>query len=213
MRKWKPNSRIWKKFQNRVIRIVPVYWAFTLIMVGLVLALPQAFDTARFDIWQILRSFLFLPGPTAEVGRPILSLGWTLNLEMYFYGLFAIALAVAGRRAVPLLSAVLVLTVALHPLLARVAYPLEFWSQPIILNFAAGMGLGALHLRGAAWSRRGGLAALAGSLLVFVLLPALDLDWMGPMPSCPSRRRPRSSWRRWSCRRTSPPPARPPGPR
>lgn len=176
----------WKSFlENRIIRIVPVYWAFTLVMVGLVLALPQAFDTARFDIWQVLRSFLFLPGPTAEVGRPILSLGWTLNLEMYFYVLFAIALAVAGRRAVPLLSAVLVVTVALHPLLARIAYPLEFWSQPIILNFAAGMGLAALHRRGAAWSRRGGLAALAGSLLVFVTLPALDLDGLGAYAQLP----------------------------
>ena len=59
----------WKSFlENRVIRIVPVYWAFTLIMVGLVLALPQAFDTARFDIWQILRSFLFLPGRRPRSG-------------------------------------------------------------------------------------------------------------------------------------------------
>lgn len=171
----------WRTFaENRVTRIVPVYWFFTLIMVALLAAMPQAFDSARFEPWQIIRSFFFLPGPHFEFGMPILALGWTLNLEMYFYALFALSLALVGRHAVPVLSAFLIATVALHPVLARTGFfPLEFWSQPIILDFVAGMGLAALRHRGTSWTRGTGLFALALSLIVFVMLPAFDLDWMG----------------------------------
>lgn len=170
----------WQTFlENRVLRIVPVYWFYTLVMVGILLAIPSAFDTAHFDPWHLLRSLFFLPGPNEATGFPILSLGWTLNLEMYFYVLFAISLAAFGRHAVPVLSAVLVGLVVLHPWLARLGYPFGFWSLPIILNFVAGMGLGALRERGVAWSRPQGLACIAGSLLLFTLLPALGIERLG----------------------------------
>lgn len=173
-------SGYWRTFlENRVIRIVPVYWFYTLVMVAILVALPSAFDTARFDPWHILRSLFFLPGPTEETGYPILSLGWTLNLEMYFYLLFAISLALFGRAAVPVLSAVLIGLVIAHPWLARLGYPFGFWSLPIILNFVAGMGLGALRARGLAWSRERGLLCVGLSLALFTLLPALGIDRLG----------------------------------
>lgn len=176
----------WRTFlENRILRIVPVYWFYTLLMVGILVALPSAFDTAHFDPWHLLRSLLFLPGPTTETGYPILSLGWTLNLEMYFYVLFAISLALFGRSAVPILSSFLIVLVIAHPWLARLGYPFGFWSLPIILNFVAGMGLGALRERGVAWSRMRGLLCVAASLLLFTLLPAFGIAQLGDYDKIP----------------------------
>lgn len=139
----------WRTFSlNRIARIVPAYWFYTTAMVVLLLAMPSAFDTASFNIWQVLRSYLFLPGLTAERGNPILQLGWTLNYEMFFYALFALAIALFGRRAVPALVATLVVLVALNPLFVDGIYALAYWTRPIILDFAAGMLLAEVFMRG-----------------------------------------------------------------
>ena len=50
----------------------------------------------------LLRSLTFWP--TAQDPLPILGVGWTLNIEIFFYFLFALSLR-AGRLAAPFLSA------------------------------------------------------------------------------------------------------------
>jgi len=54
----------------------------------------------------LLRSLTFWP--TAQDPLPILGVGWTLNIEIFFYFLFALSLR-AGRLAAPFLSAAVLL--------------------------------------------------------------------------------------------------------
>lgn len=166
----------WREFaRNRVVRIVPTYWFYTFAMIALLVLLPSAFDTASLDLGQIVRSFLFLPGLDEVRGNPVLQLGWTLNYEMFFYALFAGSIAAFGRRAVPALAVLLVALAALHPMLADNAYALKVWSRPIILDFAAGLGIGALWSRGVRVGRGAGWTLVVLSLVTFLAVPGLGL--------------------------------------
>ena len=85
---------------RRIVRIAPLYWLATLAAAlvttegGVTLGLgAPAGDLAK--------ALFFIPAYSArspDVVEPILSVGWTLNLEMAFYALFAASLAAPRRR-------------------------------------------------------------------------------------------------------------------
>jgi len=93
--------------QQRLVRIVPLYWLCTLGTLAAVWLLKESGRTwADAGIGNVLKSFLFVPYRDAHgETQPILPVGWTLNLEMFFYVLFAIALMIS-RRWGPLLTCV-----------------------------------------------------------------------------------------------------------
>jgi exopolysaccharide production protein ExoZ len=71
--------------QRRVMRVVPLYYVFTTLMVFTVFFFPNGPKDTVFDLSQILSSYGFFPYARLD-GRiaPILSLGWTLNYEIFF---------------------------------------------------------------------------------------------------------------------------------
>jgi len=145
---------------ERAIRIVPGYWAATIAIVMLGAAAAQLNPAGEAMPWsagRYLTSFLFIPhfDPDYGLRSPILYQGWTLNYEMFFYALFAIALCFSRRRGLVLLAATLAALAACGmaidratgqpPFLALhegILLPiLRFWMHPIILLFLAGTGL------------------------------------------------------------------------
>jgi len=88
-------STTFKEFAlNRIIRIIPNYWFWTVVFLFLGLFIPNIPSTyATFE--SLLMSFLFIShdNPSPLLGfYPTLTVGWTLNLEMFFYLLMAIVL-------------------------------------------------------------------------------------------------------------------------
>jgi exopolysaccharide production protein ExoZ len=80
---------------RRIVRIVPTYWVATFLAVILYASLPLS---RHPSISELLKSLIFIPystDPTADM-QPVLAQGWTLNYEMFFYALFAIALIRRG---------------------------------------------------------------------------------------------------------------------
>lgn len=77
----------------RIIRIVPIYWIITSVVIILFLVLPQLFrQMAITPVWAI-SSFLFVSQLiTSE--QPVVLVGWTLEWEMLFYVIFAAVLIV-----------------------------------------------------------------------------------------------------------------------
>lgn len=81
---------LWRRF----IRIVPLYWIFTTLKIVRLKYGPHDAHDAINGWWQIVASYLFIPSPhTAWNPVPLLTVGWTLNFEVLFYYLFAVALA------------------------------------------------------------------------------------------------------------------------
>jgi exopolysaccharide production protein ExoZ len=135
---------------RRLIRIVPIYWSSTLALYALVLLVPRMFRTTSSDPVLLVRSLAFLPTASGlhtwdGIPHPTLSGGWTLNYEMYFYAIFALALAWSRRWATIIAVAILLAVLAaiqLTPLRDEpVAY---FYGHPIVLEFA--YGIAAFHV-------------------------------------------------------------------
>jgi exopolysaccharide production protein ExoZ len=129
-------------FTRRVARIAPPYWIVMVVAVPL-MSLPS-------DMGSILGSYLFFPY-RANGGNvaPVYGVGWTLNFEMYFYALFAALIFLRRSIAVPALCALLMAIVLLGWWFKPTLAPLQFWSDPIILEFAFGMMLALLYISGA----------------------------------------------------------------
>jgi exopolysaccharide production protein ExoZ len=140
----------WEFFRLRVVRVVPLYWLATLLMVGC--AILGAFAKLRFSEATLIKSLLFIP----YEHDPVLVPGWTLNYEMFFYALFALSLMLPSKfRFSGLIGALLVLV--------AMAY-----TSTILLEFLAGSIIAYLWLH-----KRleiGLPASLAAITLGFVLL-------------------------------------------
>ena len=174
---------------RRLKRIVPLYWACTTLYVLIQFA-------TRKPVAGVVASYLFWPIDTFGDGvpRPIFTLGWTLNYEMAFYALFALALPLPRRGAVALVAALLLAAVAAGQLATGQACdppagPLWFWTRPIVLEFAAGMAVGAAWCEG--W-RLPGAARLA---LAAVALATWALDPMGSAHQALTWITPNDGWR------------------
>ncbi|HET7501665.1 MAG TPA: acyltransferase [Kofleriaceae bacterium] len=129
---------------RRLIRIVPIYWSSTLALYVLVLVAPQLFRTTSSDPELLVRSLWFLPTASSlhpdGILHPTLSGGWTLNYEMYFYVIFAIALAWSRRQATWIAIAILlVVLAAIHLTGLRDDRVASFYGYPIVLEFAYGI--------------------------------------------------------------------------
>lgn len=163
---------------RRVTRIAPIYWLFTGLMIATILLIPAQVRYSQADPASIVTSLLFNPWPRGD-GQivPVLAQGWTLNYEAFFYAAFALALV--HRRGLPLLVAGFIGLASLHPFIPASAVAPHFWSDPIILEFVAGIGLAKAWLRG---FRIGpAMAALlgGGALLLFAAASPLGLGEMG----------------------------------
>jgi peptidoglycan/LPS O-acetylase OafA/YrhL len=168
-------------FKKRLMRIVPLYWSATAAMVLVIAFFPYFVEhSSTLSFWHVIASFLFVPAqhPNApDFYAPLVFVGWTLNYEMFFYALFAIAMIVAAGSPATLLAATSI-PITVLSLVGFFILPdgvLGFYTNPVMLEFVMGM-------MAAATARiikaRGGAAivvALALSAMLF--LPASDDLW------------------------------------
>jgi exopolysaccharide production protein ExoZ len=168
--------------RRRIARIVPLYWAVTTVMLGYDLA--RGFAAADASGGLVLSSYFFVPypRPSGEMG-PLYGVGWTLNYEMFFYVVFAVALVASRPLAICGIIGLFALFGLVHALSNSLPLPFGFWFNPIILEFCLGMLLGwAYHakLRLPAWLRPLllGAAAVGFSWQASLWHPRLP-EWLG----------------------------------
>jgi peptidoglycan/LPS O-acetylase OafA/YrhL len=85
---------------RRLIRVVPLYWLATLPFAAAAIARGE-----EVTLSMVVRSLLFIPyvALSSEAVRPIVAQGWTLNFEMLFYAVFAVALLFRRRLEIAIL--------------------------------------------------------------------------------------------------------------
>jgi exopolysaccharide production protein ExoZ len=130
-------NRAWSFLLNRFIRIIPLYWFCTSIFIILLLFIPKIFQTYKFNLWQSIFSYLFLP----QSSPPVVSIGWTLVYVMYFYIVLAICLAIGCRSKISWLAIVFTFFYILGLILPSYKiYPVfELMTSELLIEFGFGL--------------------------------------------------------------------------
>lgn len=154
--------------RRRLMRLMPLYWLFTGLMVLALFLFSGQVAHAAFSPEHLIASLFFVPWPNQDGETlPILILGWTLNYEILFSVLFAMALTLPRRAGIALAAGIIALAAIAYPFVPDGAWVLKYWSNPVMLEFVFGMGLAALFMRGARLTAlQGALLALAGFALL-----------------------------------------------
>jgi peptidoglycan/LPS O-acetylase OafA/YrhL len=139
----------WRQFlARRLIRVVPLYWVLTTLMVVGVVLSPHSLEIAADKVQYILGSYFFLPVLRTEGDlRPILGQGWTLDYEMFFYVAFALAVLVPRRWGILALTLIFAGLVWLGRNLSNDTPVLFTWTDGLILEFLFGVFVGLAYER------------------------------------------------------------------
>lgn len=167
---------------RRIARIVPLYWAVTALLVAYIYVAHRIFPPPFITTEGVIASFLFIPWPLPNgLPAPVHALGWTLNYEMFFYAVFAVAIMLPRRAAVFVITALFALLAA-SGLFVRLPQPFAFWFSPIILEFCFGMLIARAYLDGKRISLWNALvltvAALGLYLISAITGPAVAWRWL-----------------------------------
>jgi exopolysaccharide production protein ExoZ len=159
-----PLNFLWR----RLVRIYPTYWLATAIMIALAVAVPGLVHE-QLDKIPLWRSFLLI---AASPEQPIVSVGWTLVHEMYFYVVFAafIALRIPILIGVLIWTVLIVVTTAAWPDYVATSPILSMATSPLTFEFMMGLIIGLLWLQtqtpGVLLASVAGVAALLTSMIV-----------------------------------------------
>jgi exopolysaccharide production protein ExoZ len=163
---------------KRLLRIVPLYWLVTTLVLAIVLVKPQLMRSASFDAAHAVASYLFIAWPHPKFTGmfwPVVVPGWTLDYEMFFYAIVTVSLAFALRWRAMIICAVLVALAVLGSTLAPMTIA-GFYTDPILLEFALGIAIGVCFTRRAALPRGVAYALIVLGMGLFVVLGPLETD-------------------------------------
>jgi exopolysaccharide production protein ExoZ len=152
---------------RRIARIVPIYWGVVTVYLLLGQLVPATLNRDAPGWVEILTAYLFIPYPGPHgVIHPVYPLGWTLNYEMFFYVVFAVALLLPRQKAILAVGAVLFGLVAYGRFAQAMSAQVTFWSDPIVLEFVFGMALAVLADKGCLLPRSARLGLAVTALLL-----------------------------------------------
>jgi peptidoglycan/LPS O-acetylase OafA/YrhL len=161
--------------RNRVLRIAPFYWIVTTVVVAVMLIAPHLVSSSRFDPMHVIASYLFIPWthPVHDgTIAPALIPGWTMEYDVAFYALVALALFLPKRFWLATMT-LPVIAVALMPaVVTPTSALLYFYSQPIVIELVAGVMLGWLVWKGMRLGTRTAFLMMVGGLALIPLLPS-----------------------------------------
>lgn len=169
---------------RRIIRVAPLYWILTTLLAVILLWHPDYFRNTVLTAAYYVESMLFIPAAVPGHGwevAPLLIPGWSLNLEMFFYCIFALALITAERRRL-LLTGIVFFSLVFAARLYRDAYDYRQWlflGDFRVLEFWTGMCVGHLYLQGKLRMPAG----IAGTILACGFATILwKIDFLGLAP-------------------------------
>ena len=157
--------------KDRLVRIVPMYWLATATLAVAATLRPNLFPLDHPLPWHLAQSLAFVPHEVPQTGQtlPLLAQGWTLNYEMFFYVVFALALFASASRQLWAITAALLACVAI----GLVAWPdglaWRTYTSPLLLEFLDGAWLAHVWTKDHWPPPRLGWVALAAGLIGLLL--------------------------------------------
>jgi exopolysaccharide production protein ExoZ len=172
--------------KRRLIRILPLYWTLTLLLYVVAWKFPHLMNATRALPSELIKSLLFVPFAKSNgLYQPILFVGWTVNCEMFFYMMLALAVLINRRRAALLGSAMMLSVMGLCSLFSSESAIARFYSNPVLLECIFGL-LSYYCVRYAVQRLTPAMkpALLAAAVGAMVLLPAIEeWQWLYHLPA------------------------------
>ena len=164
---------------RRAMRVLPLYWFLTIVAYAATVAFGDAIHTT-VSLRQLLLSLLLLPS-TRPDGQAfyVISVAWTLTIEVYFYILFALLIHLRPTWRVVALSSIFAASVLLGAW-ARPQSPLaRYLVDPMLFEFVAGCLLAMVLRRGVRLSPMSAsiMAAVAVSGMLFAFELVVPGAW------------------------------------
>jgi exopolysaccharide production protein ExoZ len=131
---------------RRAFRIIPTYWAATLLITCLALMMPSQFRTTIPTIEGFVKSLLFIP--SLEPKAPLLLLGWTLNFEAFFYLVFASLFFLKSGMRTVVLFGLFACLVAIGQALTEPTHLEAIYTSPSLIGFIFGTALAQAYRHG-----------------------------------------------------------------
>ncbi len=124
---------------NRLTRIYPTYWLYSLLLAIVYLFQPTLINPTLGNEVHFISSFLLLP----QDKLPLLMVGWTLVYEMYFYLVFASFMLAPQKHLLKLLLSWAVGIVLVHffrpnPITRNMISSTILLTSPLCLEFIGG---------------------------------------------------------------------------
>jgi peptidoglycan/LPS O-acetylase OafA/YrhL len=166
------DSRAARKFLlRRAIRVIPPYWFFTLVAAAVVIGFGGRLRNTTATPVTLLTSLGFIPWPRVD-GQiyPIIAQGWTLNYEAFFYLAFGACMTM--RRGLATVVAFMVVVAAAHALVPSRYFIAWFFTDPVILEFVAGILLARLYVAGIRLNGIIAAGAVIAAPFVYALMPS-----------------------------------------
>jgi exopolysaccharide production protein ExoZ len=134
---------------NRFLRIVPLYWLATFFIVCFYVAGFRPNGLMHLDFGILASSLLFIPSEFPDDRHDlVLSLGWTLMYELFFYGAFAATFACKSlERSFGILCVGFSILILSRYVAASPIYLVEFFRRPILVEFLYGAALAIIYIR------------------------------------------------------------------
>jgi peptidoglycan/LPS O-acetylase OafA/YrhL len=163
---------------RRITRIVPLYWGATTLKLLLLKFRPSGgIGAPVLTPWRIAASYLFIPARNWRGEMfPIIDAGWTLNYEMFFYLLFAAALAL---NISPLAFLTPCLTaIALLGMARPASWPdATSFASPLVLEFLYGVILAHFAMRRKLPGTAIATILLIGGFITLMVMPQTSAEW------------------------------------
>lgn len=153
-------------FAKRLLRILPIYWALTLVeLIHAFLRHPE-----RSPLSTTIKSFILLPiFDRDNFIFPIISLGWTLSFELYFYLIVTFFLLLKRKNFNLQLIAFMGSLVGIGLFVPEINNPLfRFIINPIVIEFLLGCLIGIFYLSGSRLKPNISYGLLGVAILMFV---------------------------------------------
>jgi exopolysaccharide production protein ExoZ len=127
--------------RHRLVRLVPMYWIVTLIIVAGAAFVPSAFPHMHITATDVALSMAFFPHLSPSTGEiePVLGQGWTLNFEAFFYLIFAAVLMLPVRARFRAIAVALVILPLVGAAVMTQSVPPSVLLSPLLTEFLGGV--------------------------------------------------------------------------
>lgn len=115
----------YKFAMDRIIRIVPVYWVLTSLIILMQAVMPSIFRDSIYEAPQNIAS-LFFVSEYFGYKYPTLYVGWTLELEMFFYATFTACLFIKGKASKLIVLSIIITAMSVLSVIKPVAMEFVF---------------------------------------------------------------------------------------